>query len=64
MYAIRSYYGEVLKKYDAEVVRFFILRAHYRSPLNYSDKHLDDARQALSRLYTALKAVEASYNFV
>ncbi len=50
---------EVLKKYDAEVVRFFILRAHYRSPLNYSDKHLDDARQALSRLYTALKAVAA-----
>ena len=46
---------EVLKKYDAEVVRFFILRAHYRSPLNYSDKHLDDARIALARLYTALK---------
>lgn len=45
---------EVLKKYDAEVVRFFILRAHYRSPLNYSDTHLDDARQALKRLYTAL----------
>ncbi len=50
---------EVLKKYDAEVVRFFILRAHYRSPLNYSDTHLDDARQALSRLYTTLKAVPA-----
>ena len=46
---------EVLKQYDAEVVRFFILRAHYRSPLNYSDAHLDDARVALSRLYTALK---------
>ena len=46
---------EVLKKYDAEVVRFFILRAQYRSPLNYSDAHLDDARHALSRLYTALK---------
>jgi cysteinyl-tRNA synthetase len=46
---------EVLKKYDPEVVRFFILRAHYRSPLNYSDVHLDDARQALTRLYTALK---------
>lgn len=46
---------EVLKKYDAEVVRFFILRAHYRSPLNYSDAHLDDARQSLTRLYTALK---------
>ncbi len=48
---------EVLKKYDPEVVRFFILRAHYRSPLNYSDQHLDDARQALTRLYTALRGV-------
>lgn len=48
---------EVLKKYDAEVVRFFILRAHYRSPLNYSDSHLDDAQQSLTRLYTALRAV-------
>ena len=48
---------EVLKKYDAEVVRFFILRAHYRSPLNYSDAHLDDAKAALKRLYTALKLV-------
>jgi len=47
---------EVLKKYDAEVVRFFILRAHYRSPLNYSDAHLDDAKVALTRLYTALKS--------
>ncbi|HFC8518237.1 TPA: cysteine--tRNA ligase [Neisseria weaveri] len=46
---------EVLEKYDAEVVRFFILRAHYRSPLNYSDAHLDDAKGALTRLYTALK---------
>ena len=48
---------EVLEKYDAEVVRFFILRAHYRSPLNYSDAHLDDARAALTRLYTALKSL-------
>ncbi len=46
---------EVLKQYDPEVVRFFILRAHYRSPLNYSDAHLDDAKKALDRLYTALK---------
>lgn len=46
---------DVLKDFDAEVVRFFILRAHYRSPLNYSDVHLDDARHALTRLYTALK---------
>ncbi|MDB5823139.1 MAG: cysteine--tRNA ligase [Herminiimonas sp.] len=50
---------EVLKQYDAEVVRFFIARAHYRTPLNYSDAHLDDARGALSRLYTALKDVAA-----
>ncbi|KIF82192.1 cysteine--tRNA ligase [Noviherbaspirillum autotrophicum] len=48
---------DVLKKYDPEVVRFFILRAHYRSPLNYSDAHLDDAKHALTRLYTALKEV-------
>jgi len=46
---------EVLDKFDPEVLRFFILRAHYRSPLNYSDKHLEDARLALSRMYTALK---------
>jgi cysteinyl-tRNA synthetase len=51
---------EVLGRYDAEVVRFFILRAHYRSPLNYSDQHLDDARSALARLYTALKGVAPS----
>jgi cysteinyl-tRNA synthetase len=49
---------EVLEKYDPEVVRFFILRAHYRSPLNYSDAHLDDARAGLTRLYTALKNLE------
>jgi cysteinyl-tRNA synthetase len=45
---------EILAKYDAETVRFFIIRAHYRSALNYSDAHLDDARSALKRLYTAL----------
>jgi cysteinyl-tRNA synthetase len=48
---------EVLARYDAEVVRFFILRAHYRSPLNYSDRQLDEARSALARLYTAVKGV-------
>jgi cysteinyl-tRNA synthetase len=51
---------DVLKKYDAEVVRFFILRAHYRSPLNYSDAHLDDAKGALTRLYTALADIDLS----
>jgi cysteinyl-tRNA synthetase len=50
---------EVLKVYDPEVVRFFIIRTHYRSPLNYSDVHLDDAKGALKRLYTALDLVTA-----
>lgn len=48
---------EVLARYDPEVVRFFILRAHYRSPLNYSDLHLEDARNGLTRLYTALRNI-------
>ncbi|PAT41715.1 cysteine--tRNA ligase [Vandammella animalimorsus] len=48
---------DVLKAFDAETIRFFILRSHYRSPLNYSDAHLKDARAALKRLYTALDAV-------
>ncbi len=50
---------DVLKSYDGETVRFFMLRTHYRSPINYSDAALDDARQALRRLYTALDGVEA-----
>ena len=51
---------EVLQRYDAETVRFFIARAHYRSPLNYADVHLEDARQSLNRLYTALRDVPPS----
>jgi cysteinyl-tRNA synthetase len=51
---------DVLKQYDAEVIRFFILRAHYRSPLNYSEHHLDDAKQALSRLYNALRGMDVA----
>jgi cysteinyl-tRNA synthetase len=49
---------DVIKKYDPEVVRFFIIRAHYRSPINYADTNLDDARSALTRLYTALADVD------
>ena len=49
---------EVLAKYDAQTVRFFLLRTHYRSDLNYSDAHLDDARNSLKRLYTALDLVK------
>jgi cysteinyl-tRNA synthetase len=45
---------EVLAKYEPETVRFFLLRTHYRTALNYSDAHLDDARSGLKRLYTAL----------
>jgi cysteinyl-tRNA synthetase len=48
---------EILDKYDAETTRFFVIRTHYRSALNYSDAHLDDARSALKRLYTALDLV-------
>ena len=51
---------EVLQKFDAESVRFFLVRAHYRSALNYSDVHLEDARNALKRLYTALSVVPAT----
>jgi cysteinyl-tRNA synthetase len=51
---------DILKKFDPEVVRFFILRAHYRSPLNYSDAHMEDARSALARLYTALKETSSA----
>jgi len=51
---------EVLKRYDGETLRFFMLRTHYRSPFNFSDVHLDDARTALRRLYTALDGVDAS----
>ena len=46
---------EVLARFDPEVVRFFIVRAHYRSPVNYSNQHLEDARAGLARLYTALR---------
>ncbi|HMS27184.1 MAG TPA: cysteine--tRNA ligase [Burkholderiaceae bacterium] len=49
---------EVLAKYDPETVRYFIVRVHYRTALNYSDAHLNDARAALKRLYTALDLVK------
>jgi cysteinyl-tRNA synthetase len=49
--------ADVLERYDGETLRFFMLRTHYRSPFNFSDAHLDDARSSLRRLYTALDAV-------
>ncbi len=51
---------EILERYRAEDIRYFILASHYRSPLNYSDSMLDSAGAALSRLYTALRDVDAT----
>ena len=48
---------EILERYQAEEVRYFILTSQYRSPLNYSDEHLDNARNALTRFYTALRGL-------
>lgn len=49
---------DVLQHFDGETIRFFVLRTHYRSPFNYSDAGLDDARNGLRRLYTALQGVD------
>jgi cysteinyl-tRNA synthetase len=49
---------DVLQRYDGETLRFFLLRAHYRSPVNFTEANVDDARTALRRLYTALLDVE------
>ena len=49
---------EVMERYLPEVIRFFILSSHYRSPLNYSDGHLDEARAGLTRLYTSIRDID------
>jgi cysteinyl-tRNA synthetase len=54
---------DVLKRYDGETLRFFMLRTHYRSPFNFADTNIDDARNALRRLYTALDGVELPVGF-
>ena len=51
---------EILQRYKAEEVRYFILASHYRKPLNYSDENLEQARGALQRLYTALRNVNVT----
>ena len=48
----------VLELFDPEVLRFFILQAHYRSPLDYSDQNLREAQTGLSRIYEALAALD------
>ncbi len=52
---------DILKQFDAEAVRFFLVRAQYRSPINYSTATMADARQGLTRLYTALKGIEGKF---
>jgi cysteinyl-tRNA synthetase len=49
---------DVMGRYDAEVIRYFILTSHYRSPLNYSDQHLDNAKAALTSLYNSLRGID------
>ena len=49
---------EVLQRYPAEAIRYFVLSSHYRSPLNYTEQNLDQAVAALRRLYTALRGVD------
>ena len=51
---------EILARYQAEEVRYFILTSQYRSPLNYDDEHLDNARGALTRFYTAMRGLPAA----
>ena len=53
---------EVLKKYDPETLRFFILSAHYRSPIDFSDQNLDEAQSGLERIYTCLAALDDILN--
>ncbi len=55
---------EVLKQYKPEIIRFFILSSHYRSPLNYSDEQLNDAGTALTRLYNALRDCDFSTDII
>jgi cysteinyl-tRNA synthetase len=49
---------DVLKKYDPETLRFFILSAHYRSPIDFSDQNLEEAQSAMERIYTCLAALD------
>jgi cysteinyl-tRNA synthetase len=55
---------DVLAKYDAETVRFFLTTGHYRSQLNYSTDNLSQARASLERIYTALRDVNVPENIV
>jgi len=51
---------EVLKKYDGETLRFFLIATHYRSPINFNDENLENAKAGLTRLYTAIRGLSSS----
>ena len=51
---------DVLKEYDAETLRYFLMSAHYRSQLNYSEDNIRQARAGLERLYTALRGIDVT----
>ena len=53
---------EVLKKFDAETLRFFILSAHYRSPIDFSDQNLNEAQSGLERIYACLAAMDECHS--
>jgi cysteinyl-tRNA synthetase len=53
---------DVLKQYDAESVRYFLINGHYRSQLNYSDDNLKQAKASLERLYTSLRDVDVNFD--
>jgi cysteinyl-tRNA synthetase len=53
---------DILKKYDGEVVRFFLLSTHYRSPIDYSDKELDSAGSSVKRIYNTLENIDDLLN--
>jgi cysteinyl-tRNA synthetase len=50
----------VLENYDSETLRYFIMNTHYRSPLNFSDENLNNAKVSLTRLYTAIRELSTS----
>lgn len=53
---------EVLKEYNAEIIRYFLVASHYRSPVNYSKEQLEQAKSSLERLYIALRGLDIPEN--
>lgn len=49
---------DIAKKYDYEIIRFFMLSAHYRNPVNFSDELMEQAKSAVDRVYTCIENLE------